>query len=193
MDKKLKHAKQDAILWIDLEMTGLDTSEDKIIEAAAIVTDWNLKELATFEASVAVSPRLINKRMKKGPSAEFWNSIPETRDAIIEQSKTHGKTSRQVERQLLALLDEYFKKDIPVVLAGNSIHADRRFIEKEWPKLNARLHYRMLDVSAWKLVFEYKYNKKFTKREAHRALDDIRGSIEELAFYLSKIKKFSLR
>ena len=193
MNKKMINAKQDAILWIDLEMTGLDTSEDKIIEAAAIITNWNLKEIISFESAVAVSPRLINKRMKKGPSAEFWSSIPETRDAIIEQSRMHGKTSKQVEKQLLNLIDEYFEKDIPVILAGNSIHSDRRFIEKEWQKLNARLHYRMLDVSAWKLVFEHKYNKKFTKREAHRALDDIRGSIEELEYYLSKIKKIGLR
>lgn len=193
MNKKLKNAQQDALLWVDLEMTGLDTSEDKIIEVAAIITDWNLKEIATYEAAVSVSPRLMNRRMKKGPSAKFWSAIPETRDALIQQSRLHGRTSKQVERQLLKLIDEYFKKGIPVVLAGNSIHADRRFIEKEWPKLNARLHYRMLDVSAWKLVFEYKYRKKFTKREAHRALDDIRGSIEELAYYLSKIKKFSLR
>ena len=76
-------------LVIDLEMTGLDTSEDKIIEAAAIITDWNFKELATYEASVSVSPRVMNRRMKKGPSAEFWNSIPETRDALILQSRDH--------------------------------------------------------------------------------------------------------
>ena len=193
MNKKLVNAKQDAILWIDLEMTGLDTSEDKIIEAAAIITDWSFKELATYEAAVSVSPRLMNRRMKKGPSAEFWNSIPETRDALIHQSREHGQTSKQVERQLLKLVDEYFKKGIPVILAGNSIHMDRRFIEKEWPKLNTRLHYRMLDVSAWKLVFEHKYNKKFTKREAHRALDDIRGSIEELSYYSAKVRKFGLR
>ncbi|HWT39678.1 MAG TPA: exonuclease domain-containing protein, partial [Dongiaceae bacterium] len=91
--------------------------------------------------------------------------------------------------ELLALLDEHFEKDIPVVLAGNSIHMDRRFIEHEWGRLNKRLHYRMLDVSAWKLVFEARFGKKFAKREAHRALDDIRGSIEELQYYLKKVKK----
>ena len=66
---------------------------------------------------------------------------------------------------------------------------DRRFIEHEWPRLNARLHYRMLDVSAWKVVFEGRFKKKYSKREAHRALDDIRGSIEELRYYMTKFKK----
>jgi oligoribonuclease len=73
-------------------------------------------------------------------------------------------------------------------LAGNSIHQDRKFIVNEWERLDKRLHYRMLDVSAWKVVFEHKFHNKFSKPEAHRALSDIRGSIEELKYYLKKIK-----
>ena len=75
-----------------------------------------------------------------------------------------------------------------MLLAGNSVHQDRKFIDAEWPRLAARLHYRMLDVSAWKVVFDGKYKKRFAKPEAHRALDDIRGSIEELQYYLAKIR-----
>lgn len=188
MDKKLANMKQTRLLWVDLEMTGLDPVEDRILEVAAIVTDWNFKELATYEAAVLVGPRLIEKRMLKGPAAAFWNSIPHTRDALITQNKAIGRSARTVENELLAFLDEHFAKDVPVLLAGNSIHQDRKFIDREWPRLNERLHYRMLDVSAWKVVFEGKFGKKFAKREAHRALDDIRGSIEELQYYLKKMK-----
>lgn len=186
MDKKLKHARQKYVLWIDLEMTGLDPVEDRILEVGAIITDWNFKEVATLELPVRVSPRLLEKRMKKGPSAEFWNSVPETRDALIAQNEQAMATSEEVEQVLLEFITAHFEENIPIILAGNSIHMDRRFIENEWKKLNARLHYRMLDVTSWKIVFEAKTKHKFAKREAHRALDDIRGSIEELRYYLSK-------
>ena len=93
-----------------------------------------------------------------------------------------------VEDELLAFLDEHFEADKPVLLGGNSVHMDRRFIVKQWQRLDARLHYRMLDVSAWKVVFEGKYGKKFTKPEAHRALEDIQGSIAELKYYLTKVR-----
>jgi oligoribonuclease len=188
MDKKLANAKQKNILWVDLEMTGLDPVEDRILEVAAIVTDWDFKEIAQYEAAVLVGPRLVEKRMIKGPAANFWNSIPETRDALMSQNLEKGRSARTVENELLAFLDEHFDPALPVILAGNSIHQDRKFIDNEWHRLSKRLHYRMLDVSAWKLVFEHKVGKKFAKREAHRALDDIRGSIEELQYYLKKVK-----
>ena len=72
MDKKLANAKQEHLLWVDLEMTGLDPVEDRILEVAAIVTDWDFKEIATYEAAVQVGPRLVEKRMLKGPAAGFW-------------------------------------------------------------------------------------------------------------------------
>ena len=182
---------QKHVLWIDLEMTGLDPAEDRILEVGAIITDWDFKEIATYEAAVLVGPRLVEKRMFKGPSKDFWASVPETRDALIKQNTEKGRSGRTIENELLAFIDEHFEEGIPVILAGNSIHMDRRFIENEWHRLNARLHYRMLDVSAWKVVFEGKFKKKFAKREEHRALDDIRGSIEELRYYLTKFKKTS--
>ena len=180
---------QKNILWIDLEMTGLDPIEDRILEVGAIITDWDFKESATYEAAIKVGPRLVERRIFKGPAAPFWESVPETRDALIKQNLESGRSGRSIENELLAFVDEHFEKDTPVILAGNSIHMDRRFIEHEWPRLNARLHYRMLDVSAWKVVFEGRFKKKYSKREAHRALDDIRGSIEELRYYMTKFKK----
>lgn len=189
MDPKIRNKSQKYVLWVDLEMTGLDPAEDRILEVGAIITDWDFKEVATYEAAVLAGPRLVEKRMFKGPSKDFWASVPETRDALIAQNKEKGRSARTVENELLALLDEHFEPGIPVILAGNSIHMDRRFIENEWRRLNERLHYRMLDVTAWKIVFEGKYGKRFAKREEHRALDDIRGSIEELRYYLAKMGK----
>lgn len=176
------------ILWIDLEMTGLDPVEDRILEVAAIVTDWDFKELETYEAAVKVGPRLIEKRMHKGPSKDFWEKFPAVRDALLKQNDEQGRSGRTIENELLALIEKHFDKDVSVLLGGNSIHMDRRFIINEWGRLDARLNYRMLDVSAFKVVFEGKYKKKFSKPENHRALDDIRGSIMELKYYLGKIK-----
>lgn len=171
------------LLWIDLEMTGLDPVEDRILEVGAIATDWQFEEVATYEAVKKVGPSLMKQRM----IGEFWEKFPEVRTQLITQNET-GKNGRTVENELIDFVKEHFDTSERVLLAGNSIHQDRKFIENEWPRLNALLHYRMLDVSAWKVVFEGKYKKKFAKPEAHRAMEDIRGSIEELQYYLGKVK-----
>lgn len=176
----MNHAK---LLWIDLEMTGLDPVKDRIVEVAAIATDWEFKEIARYEAVVKVGPALMKKRMV----GEFWEKYANVRDTLMAQNDD-GTSGRTVENQLLEFVDEHFAPDERVLLAGNSIHQDRKFIENEWPRLNAKLHYRMLDVSAWKVVFEGRYKKKFAKPEAHRALEDIQGSIQELKYYLKKVK-----
>ena len=183
MPKKSGTKKSTRLLWVDLEMTGLDPIKDRILEVAAIVTDWDLNELATYEAVKKVGPSLVRKRMV----GEFWEANVTARDGLIAQNAT-GKNGRTVENELLAFIDEWFPAEERVILAGNSIHQDRRFIVNEWSRLDKRLHYRMLDVSAWKVVFEHKFHNKFSKPEAHRALSDIRGSIEELKYYLKKIK-----
>ncbi len=164
-------------------MTGLDPVKDRIVEVAAIATDWEFKEIARYEAVVKVGPALMKKRMV----GEFWEKYANVRDTLMAQNDD-GTSGRTVENQLLEFVDEHFAPDERVLLAGNSIHQDRKFIENEWPRLNAKLHYRMLDVSAWKIVFEGRYKKKFAKPEAHRALEDIQGSIQELKYYLKKVK-----
>lgn len=176
-------SKASRILWMDLEMTGLDPNEDRILEVAAIATDWNFKEVATYTAVVKVGPNLMKRRMV----GDFWEAFPESRDALQAQNLS-GKSGRIVENELIHFVKQYFNTEKPVLLAGNSIHQDRKFIVNEWGRLDTMLHYRMLDVSAWKVVFEGKYKKKFAKTEAHRALEDIRGSIEELQYYLGKMK-----
>ena len=176
----MKRAK---LLWMDLEMTGLDAEKDKILEVAAIATDWDFAEIATFEAVVRVDAEIIEKRMV----GDFWDKFPEVKAALVEQNDD-GVQSQTAEKQLMEFIEANFDNTKPVLLAGNSIHQDRKFIDREWPKFAAQLHYRMLDVSAWKVVFEGKYRKKFAKPENHRALDDIRGSIEELQYYLKKVR-----
>lgn len=166
-------------------MTGLDPIEDRILEVAVIATDWEFNEIATYTAVKKVGPRLMEKRMKVG--AAFWDAHRTARDGLIAQNLS-GKSGRTVENELLAFIDEHFDPAKPVLLGGNSIHQDRRFIVNEWHRLDTRLHYRMLDVTAWKVVFEGKFGKKFAKPEEHRALEDIRGSIMELKYYMTKIK-----
>lgn len=174
----MKRAK---LLWIDLEMTGLDPEKDRILELAAIATGWDLEPIAEMTAVVRVPDSLMEERMV----GEFWEKNSESCDALKAQNTT-GKSTSEVEQQLLAFIDQYFGQEI--ILAGNSIYQDRKFIDREWPEAAKRLHYRMLDVSAWKVYFEGAKGKKFIKREAHRALDDIQGSIEELKWYLSFMK-----
>ncbi|HYG84305.1 MAG TPA: oligoribonuclease [Verrucomicrobiae bacterium] len=177
-----KHA---TILWVDLEMTGLNADADLILEVAAIATDWNFTELAVYEGIVKSDPSVL--KQKFATNGVFWEANAETRDALLAQNEK-GKNAPEIEQELLAFLKANFKEDAPVLLGGNSVHMDRRFILKQWPQLDAKLHYRMLDVSAWKVVFEGKYGKKFAKPEVHRALEDIRGSIMELKYYLTKVQ-----
>lgn len=173
------------ILWVDMEMSGLDPVRDYPLEIAAIVTDWDFAELATFEGVIRWPEKRLDERFDA--NKEFWQGEgAESMRQLLEQN-TSGKTKAAVERELLAFVHAQCG-DGPVLLAGNSIHQDRRFIDQWWPTFSKRLHYRMLDVSAWKVVFEGKFGKKFAKPEAHRALSDIRGSIEELKYYLAKVK-----
>ena len=173
--------KKAKLLWLDLEMTGLDPAKDRILEVAAIATDMKLNEIARYEAVIKVDEKLMKSRMV----GDFWEKNHASRDALIAQNQ-NGKDISEVERGLIGFVDKYFGKTI--YLAGNSIHQDRKFIEREMPELDKKLHYRMLDVSAWKIYFENALSKKFTKPENHRALDDINGSIEELKWYLTFLK-----
>lgn len=177
--------KPQRILWVDLEMTGLDPVRDEILEVAAIATDWDFREIAAFEGVVRHEPAKLKRLLDR--NAAFWDANPAARRGLEAQNDS-GKTLAAVEQDLLAFCDEYFADEPKILLGGNSIHQDRRFIDEWWPALSQRLHYRMLDVSAWKVVFEGKFGKKFAKPEEHRALDDIRGSIQELKYYLKKVK-----
>ena len=173
--------KKAKLLWIDLEMTGLDPERDRILEVAAIATDMKLNEISRITAIAKVDEELMQERMQ----GEFWEKNNNTREALFTQNKD-GKPIAEIEQELLEFINHNFGSE--VYLAGNSIHQDRKFIENEMPLLNQKLHYRMLDVSAWKIYFENALGKKFIKPETHRALDDIEGSIGELQWYLTFLK-----
>ena len=178
-------AGSDVLVWLDMEMTGLDPSKERIIEMATILTDGNLVE-------IGVGPDLVIHQDDAVLAAmDDWNRSHHGASGLTERVKSSTVTDADAEAQTLAFIKEHVGgKDRPV-LAGNSIHQDRRFIRKYMPKLDARLHYRMVDVSTIKELarrwFPQIVAKQPPKKDTHRALDDIRESIEELRFYRANV------
>lgn len=182
MDKKTGQGK---LLWIDLEMTGLDPEQHVITEIAVEITDWDFKTLVTYEAVIFQPDEVLDK------SSE-WVKNQDVKSGLFEHVRTKGRPEQEVVKDLAELIRREFG-DEPAVLAGNSIHQDRRFIRKWWPEVDQLLHYRMLDVSGWKVVMAGKYGVSFEKQEQHRAAVDIRESIAELEYYLAWLKDDSRR
>ena len=178
-------AGSDVLVWIDMEMTGLDPEKERIIEIATILTDGNLVEIATGPDLVIHADDAVLAAMDE------WNRTHHGASGLTERVKASTITDGDAEAQTLAFVNQHCTgKDRPV-LAGNSIHQDRRFIRRYMPKLDARLHYRMVDVSTIKELsrrwFPQITAKQPPKKDTHRALDDIRESIEELRFYRANV------
>jgi len=166
------------LLWVDLEMTGLDHTKDVIIEIAAEVTDFNFKTLASYEA-------VIKQSDDKLANMNEWSQKQHQISGLIDRIKSSGLSEDTVKNQLIGFIKAQFGSE-PAILAGNSIHNDRKFIEKWWPEVNELLHYRMFDVSSFKILMQGKYKVEFEKNNSHRAFDDIQASIAELQFYIDK-------
>jgi oligoribonuclease len=171
----------DVLVWLDMEMTGLDPAKERIIEMATILTDGNLVEIATGPDLVIHQDDEILAAM------DDWNKKHHGGSGLVDRVKASTVTEADAEAQTVAFINAHASaKDRPV-LAGNSIHQDRRFVRKYMPVLEKRLHYRMVDVSTIKELarrwFPAIAAKQPQKKETHRALDDIRESIDELRFY----------
>jgi oligoribonuclease len=176
-----KNAVPTKLLWIDLEMTGLDASKDVILEVAAEVTDFDFKPLASYAA-------VITQPEEKLAQMDEWCQTHHTESGLIERCRTEGRAEQEVVSGLAAFITEQFGEE-PATLAGNSIHNDRRFIVACWPEIDKLLHYRMLDVSSFKILMRTKYGVEYEKVKAHRAYEDIHASIAELQYYLSGFQK----
>lgn len=168
------------LFWVDMEMTGLDVEKEVIIEVAAIVTDLNFAELETFETVVKQPQKYLD-------AMDAWNTEHHRKSGLTAKVP-NGMDADQAEAKLVDMIKKHFPNpnDRPV-LAGNSIMQDRLFIDKYWKDLSSRLHYRMVDVSSWKVIINNKFNYYYHKSNKHRALEDIRESIQELRHYCDKI------
>ncbi|HEX9679161.1 MAG TPA: oligoribonuclease [Candidatus Saccharimonadales bacterium] len=185
------------LLWLDLEMTGLDPVNDRVLEVGVIITDFKFRELATFEAVIKQPQRVLN-RMKLSPWYDWTGRIRKkagtvydtaSRNGLLNKVKTDGRPQSQVTADLTKLIKKHIGKE-RAILAGNSIHMDRQFIRHQWPRIEDLLHYRMLDVSSLKVWMQGAHHLEFKKPDEHRALEDIRGSILELKYYLKLLKKY---
>lgn len=176
--------KQNRIVWVDLEMSGLNIVEDHILEMACLITDKDLN-------IIAEGPELIIKQ-----SEQVLNGMDDW------CKKTHGDsglTKACIESKISIehaeeLMLDFIKKHVPsgsCPLAGNSIHVDRMFLDKYMKNFLNHLHYRIIDVSTVKELSKrwYSDNKIFSKKNSHRALDDIKESIQELKYFRSSVFK----
>lgn len=167
------------LVWIDLEMTGLEPDQHVIIEIASLVTDADLN-------IVAEGPNLaIHREPEALALMDAWNVATHTKSGLVERIKASTVDAKEAERQTLAFIRRWVGKGMSP-LAGNSIAQDRRFLRREMPRLDAYLHYRNVDVSTIKELARRWYAagpKMPEKRQAHRALDDIIESVEELRWY----------
>lgn len=167
------------LFWLDMEMTGLDVNKEVIIEVAAIVTDLNFKELETFETVVKQPQKYLD-------NMDAWNTEHHKKSGLTAKVP-NGMEPDQVEAKLCDMVKKHFQDGDRPVLAGNSIMQDRLFIDKYMPDLAGRLHYRMVDVSSWKVIINNKFKYVYQKSNKHRALEDIRESIQELRHYCDKL------
>lgn len=173
----------DNLIWIDLEMTGLNPQADCIIEIATIVTDSNLNVLA--EGPVLA----IHQSDAVLAAMDAWNQKQHGSSGLVARVRASEIDEHEAEARTLAFLAQY----VPAgksPMCGNSICQDRRFLARCMPQLEAYFHYRNLDVSTLKELARRWYPgqlKSFNKSSAHLALQDIRDSIEELRFYRQQI------
>lgn len=167
------------LIWIDLEMTGLDSQQDHIIEIATIVTDADLAVVAEGPVLAIHQPDAVLARMDE------WNTRQHGRSGLTERVRASSVTAAEAERQTLEFLASHVSSGASP-MCGNSICQDRRFLAREMPRLEAYFHYRNLDVSTLKILaglWAPKVLAGIVKSSTHLALADIHDSIAELRHY----------
>ncbi len=178
---------QNNLVWLDMEMTGLDPERDRIIEMAIVVTDGALNELGVSPVLVVHQPDAMLDAM------DSWNKSTHGKSGLIDKVKASTLTEGQAEEQMLAFVSQFVPaRSSP--MCGNSICQDRRFLARYMPRLEAWFHDRNLDVSSLKELarrWRPELYKALAKQGKHEALADIRESIEELKYYRDNFLKLS--
>jgi len=171
--------RKNALVWIDLEMTGLEPDRERIIEIATLITDGNLNILAEGPViAVKQADALLD-------GMDEWNLTTHGASGLIDRVKASTTDEHEAELQTLAFLARHVERGVSP-MCGNSVHQDRRFLNRYMPQLAAFFHYRNLDVSTVKELarrWRPELLDGFTKGNTHQAMDDIRDSIRELEFY----------
>jgi len=185
MSKNIALESKGYIIWVDLEMTGLDIATDHIIEIAVLITDHTLNQCVEGPEIVVHQPDHILDGMDK------WNTKHHGESGLTDRVRASMTTLAEAEQRIMSFVNPFLKeKNIPagkIPLGGNSVHQDRLFIAKYLPAFNSALHYRNIDVSTVKELVKRWYPDMVKqlpkKKSAHRALDDIQASIDELKYY----------
>ena len=175
--------KNDRLVWVDMEMSGLFPETDRILEIAMIVTDGDLNIVAEGPVLVVHQEDAVLDRM------DAWNKGTHGKSGLIDKVKASTLSEADVEVECLAFLKQHVKSSISP-MCGNTIHQDRRFMNRYMPKLEAYFHYRNIDVSTIKELckrWQPEVAKGFSKQQAHTALADIIESVEELRYYREKL------
>ncbi|MBN3300464.1 small fragment nuclease [Amia ocellicauda] len=177
------------LVWVDLEMTGLDIEKDQIIEMACIITDSDLNVLAE-------GPNLIiNQPDKLLDGMSDWCKEHHGKSGLTQAVRDSKMSLEQAQYEFLSFIRQYTPPG-HCPLAGNSVHADKKFLDKYMPQFMRHLHYRIIDVSTIKELcrrwFPEEYKLAPKKKASHRALDDIQESIKELQFYRMNVFKVEM-
>lgn len=167
------------LIWLDMEMTGLEPDRDRIIELAVVITDDDLNTVAEGPVLVVHQPASVLEAMDE------WNQNTHGKSGLIDRVKASLHNEAAVEQQMLAFIQTHVAKGVSP-MCGNTIHQDRRFMARWMPELEAWFHYRNLDVSTLKELckrWRPEVAKGLKKGGKHEALADVYESIEELKYY----------